>query len=109
MEHHKILKELNACATLCNICYYSCLQEEDSKSMSDCITLNRECAEICQLAASFFARGSGNTGLLLALCADMCLQCANECSKHTHEHCQKCAMACRTCYEMCRNYQVDLI
>mgnify|MGYP000589590815 CR=1 FL=1 len=101
MEHHKILKELNACAALCNICYYNCLAEEDVKMMSRCIQLDRDCADICLLTASYFARGSENVEKIVALCADICLQCAEECEKHHHDHCKKCAIACRTCYDMC--------
>jgi hypothetical protein len=108
MENHQILKELNACTTLCNICYSACLHEDDVKMMSRCIALDRECADICQLAASFFARESRNTMKLLSLCADICLQCAEECEKHTHEHCKKCAIVCRTCHEMCKQYYEDM-
>jgi hypothetical protein len=108
MENHQILKELNACATLCSICYSACLREEDVKMLSRCIRLDLECAEICQLSASFFARESGNTVKLLTLCADICLQCAEECEKHAHEHCKKCAIVCRTCHEMCKEYCEDM-
>ncbi len=105
MEDHHILKELNACATLCNICFHACLNEQDVTPMSKCIQLDRDCADICLLAASFFARQSPYTEAVIKLCADICLQCAEECRKHHHEHCQKCAMACQTCYEMCRDYK----
>jgi hypothetical protein len=108
METNKVLRELNACATLCNICYQECLKEEDVKMLAQCIQLDRDCADICQLAASYFARGSAHTEKLLRFCADICEQCAEECGKHSHDHCEKCAMACRTCAEMCRAYRADV-
>ena len=101
MEDHKILRELNACATLCNICFSACLNEEDVSIFARCIELDRECADICQLTASVFARDSENADKFLKLCAEICEACADECEKHEQEHCQKCAHVCRTCTEMC--------
>jgi hypothetical protein len=35
----------------CNTCYDACINEEDVKKMADYIRLDRECADICGLAA----------------------------------------------------------
>src|SRR5438132_1714842 len=101
MEDNKMLKELNACMTQCNVCYNACLHEKDVAMLIRCIELDRECAEICQLTASLFARGSVNIDKFLKLCAEICRLCAEECEKHMHDHCQKCAHICRSCSEMC--------
>jgi hypothetical protein len=106
MENNQILKELNACAALCNICYNACLNENDITLMARCIELNRECAEICQLSASVLARESENTDKFLMLCSEICESCAEECEKHAHEHCKKCAQVCRKCAEMCLTSQL---
>jgi hypothetical protein len=33
----------------------------------------------------------------------MCRSCAEECSKHNHDHCKACAEACLSCAEACRS------
>ena len=101
MENNQILKELNACAILCNICYTACLNEEDVSVMTRCIELNRECADLCQLTASLLIRDSEHINKFLHLCGEICEACAEECEKHEHEHCQRCAQVCRTSAEMC--------
>ena len=99
-----MLRELNACAALCNICYQACLYEEDVIAMRHCIELNRDCAEICLLAASLFARSAPGTDKILKLCAEICHDCARECKKHDHDHCRKAQHVCNTCAEMCMAY-----
>ena len=101
LEDHQILRELSACATLCNICYNACLNEKDVSMFARCIELDRECADLCLLTASVYARESENADKFLRLCAEICEACAAECAKHEHEHCQKCAHVCLTCAGMC--------
>ena len=103
--NHEILQELNTCATLCDVCYNGCLNEEDVSVMARCIELDRECADICRLTASLLARDSENSEKFLKLCADICDTCAEECKKHEHEHCKECARACEQCALLCRSYQ----
>jgi hypothetical protein len=101
MEHTEILRELNACVTLCNYCYSACLNEKEVSLFARCIELDRECAEICQLTASIVLRDSENANHFLSLCAIICEACAEECEKHDSEHCKKCAHVCRSCAAMC--------
>jgi hypothetical protein len=103
--NHEILQELNACVSVCNVCYNACLNEEDVSMMTRCIELDRECADICQLTASILSRDSENADKYLKLCADLCDICADECKKHTYEHCKECARACSSCAALCRTYQ----
>lgn len=95
---------LNECATACNHCLTSCLQEQDVQSMTGCIKLDRDCADICQLVSSFLARGSEHGKHLLKECIEICEKCAAECEKHAHhhDHCKQCAEACRKCVEACK-------
>ena len=108
MESHRITKELNACAILCDACYSGCLQEVDVKAMSNCIKLNRDCAEICRITASFISRDSENIDNFLMLCNEICNTCADECEKHDHDHCKKCAEACNTCAEACHAHHQQI-
>ena len=92
-----------ACATACDNCSAACLQEDDVKMMARCISLDRDCADICALTARFVARGSEHAQHLLGECAEICKACGDECAKHTHmQHCQECAEACRRCDQACR-------
>lgn len=104
MSHEQntaLLKALSDCAAECNHCFTACLEEENVKMMARCIKLDRDCADICNLTASFLARGSEHAGHLLQECADICNACAEECNKHDHDHCKKCAEACRACATAC--------
>ena len=91
------------CAAACDNCAASCLKEEKLDMMRDCIRLDMQCANICRLAAQFMALNSDSANKLCAICAEICQQCGDECSKHQHDHCQDCARACHHCAEACRN------
>lgn len=91
------------CAAACDFCSTACLQEEDPKMMARCIELDMECAAICRLAASSMARRSEFAEDICALCAEICEECGNECSKHSMDHCQACAQACMRCAQECRD------
>ncbi|MEW6468836.1 MAG: four-helix bundle copper-binding protein [Bacteroidota bacterium] len=103
MHNPVIYEQLNACAAACNACYASCLNEDDVAMMARCIELNRDCAEVCLLAASLVARDSENADNMLALCANLCTACAEECEKHSQDHCKRCAQVCRACAELCQS------
>ena len=88
------------------MCASSCLREEDVKAMARCIELDRDCADICSLAAVLMSRNSELAKEFCALCAKVCRACAEECEKHQMEHCQRCAEACRKCAEECERMAV---
>ena len=96
------IEACNACFVACNHCAASCLLESDVKMMAKCIALDMDCAAICSVAAGAMARGSTYAKAICALCAEICQACADECGKHTMDHCQQCAKACRNCAEECR-------
>lgn len=93
------------CQAMCNYCFDACLHEEDVKMMTKCIKLDKECAEICNLALSLLASNSSFTKEVLQLCITACTKCGEECKKHQNEHCQKCAKACEDCAEACKSYK----
>lgn len=93
----------SACAAACEQCATACLGEDDVALLARCIRLDRDCADLCRLAAAFMARNADHAPQLCALCADICQLCADECAGHDHmEHCRLCAEACRRCAEECR-------
>ncbi|MEL7586302.1 MAG: four-helix bundle copper-binding protein [Prolixibacteraceae bacterium] len=110
MSHEKFKSCIDACyacASACDHCASACLGEVDVRPMIKCIQLDRYCADICRLAASFMARVGGfddekYARELCGLCARICEDCGAECAMHQVDHCQACAEACRKCAEECR-------
>ncbi|WP_252315407.1 four-helix bundle copper-binding protein [Sinobaca sp. H24] len=102
MNHENLINALHECMTACNHCFDACLNEEDPGMMSECIRLDRECADICGYLEQAIARNSPFVKELAAVCATICEACGKECEKHDHDHCQECAKACFACAEACR-------
>jgi len=100
-NHEQLIRTLLDCALACEHCATSCLQEEDVKSMAQCIKLDRDCADICVQGARLLQRDSDIGHQYLLLCEEICRMCGDECSKHQMDHCQRCAAACRQCAEAC--------
>ena len=96
------IEACDACVTACENCSSACLEEPEVKLMARCIALDRDCADICCVAARFMARGSAYAMELCALCAEVCQACCDECKTHQNEHCQNCAEACQKCADACR-------
>ncbi|RKL66300.1 four-helix bundle copper-binding protein [Salipaludibacillus neizhouensis] len=101
-QYQTVIKTLHECMEACNHCYDACLKEDDIQMMSDCIRLDRECADICGYFEQALGRGTPFVSVLAGVCAQICEACGNECKKHDHDHCQKCAKACFECAEECR-------
>lgn len=89
------------CAVACDHCFGACLSEQQVQMMARCIQLDRECSEVCRLAACLMASGSESASAFCKVCADICRKCGEECAKHEAEHCQQCAKACMSCAEEC--------
>ena len=100
-QQSKLLEILAECAAACNNCLTACLAEQDVKNMMECIKLNMDCAQICQVTTSFISRNSDHAKHLMKECTEICNKCAEECAKHKATHCQECAEVCRKCAEAC--------
>ncbi len=100
-----LLAILAECVAACHNCSTACLDEKEVSMMANCIKLDMDCAQICELTAAFFSRGSNHTIHVMKECAEICTKCAEECGKHANmEHCKICAEACRKCAKACMNY-----
>ena len=97
------IEACNACADAGNHCAKACLFEQSREDLARCISLDVDCAEICQLAAAYMARNSELVGEMCSFCAEVCISCAEECEKHEMAHCLACAEACRRCARECFN------
>jgi hypothetical protein len=103
-NHKELIQKLLNCMLACEHCASACLQEEDVQMMTRCISLDRDCADICTQGARLLQRDSVIAHQYLVLCEEICRLCANECSKHNHDHCQQCAQACSICAEACHEH-----
>lgn len=100
----ELIESLEKCVTACNHCAASCLDEENVKAMADCIKLDLDCADVCQMTLKLLVRDNTSAITIVQFCSDICAECASECEKHEHDHCQQCAEACRNCEEKCKTY-----
>lgn len=91
-----------SCMKACEQCFTACLEEPDVQSRVHCISMLRDCADICSLASQFMSRGSMSANQICSLCASICESCAEHCNKFQDEHCKICADMCRKCAEECR-------
>lgn len=101
------IEACDTCAAACDRCVSACLSEPRVQSMAKCIRLNADCASLCRLTSAALARQSHFAPEFCVLCARICDECADECSRHAPEHCGTCSDACRRCAEACRAIEVQ--
>ncbi|MEO5983918.1 MAG: four-helix bundle copper-binding protein [Ferruginibacter sp.] len=99
-HHYKVcIEACLRCAAVCTHCAIT--SSKESGQMADCIQLSSECAVICYAAAELMSLGSSRVPEIAKLCAAICDECAEECNKHTKDHCLECAEACTKCADEC--------
>ena len=103
-KHDDLLTKLANCASACEMCLNSCLEEDNIQKLVSCIRSDRDCAKMCQVTAGFVASNSQFAPQVVELCEKIAVKCAEECEQHEHEHCRVCARACRECAEACRSF-----
>lgn len=98
------------CAAICNSCADACSAEE--MDMARCIRLCSDTSDICTATYRVASRRTDENRpvirAMLALCVKACETCAEECEKHDHAHCQRCARMCRECARDCKAAMEDL-
>ncbi|WP_027584170.1 four-helix bundle copper-binding protein [Bradyrhizobium sp. Ai1a-2] len=103
----RCIEQCYSCAQICTSCADACLAEDMVKSLTQCIRLNLDCADVCNITGRMATRQTGWDGemirRMLHTCTAACRLCADECQKHAgeHEHCRICADACRRCMQAC--------
>ena len=103
-NHHDLIQKILDCALICEMCSSACLDEKDVTMMSRCIELDRDCSDICFMAARLLQRDSEIAHAFLAICEEMCRLCATECNKHDIDHCKTCADICEKCADACHTH-----
>ncbi|HEY5463537.1 MAG TPA: four-helix bundle copper-binding protein [Hanamia sp.] len=97
-QYQKCIDACLACATICNHCAVSCLEEKEVPNLTKCIRLDLECAVVCRASAELMTLNSVHSSGICGLCTTICDACAEECEKHSAmEHCKECAESCQVC------------
>jgi hypothetical protein len=99
-----LIRYLQNCERVSDLCARECLKENGVSSMKNCIKLAWDCADFCNLATTILNRISDRKRFIIETCIEVCTECADECEKFDREYCQKCANACRLCVDHCRQF-----
>jgi hypothetical protein len=90
----RCIEECYSCAQTCTSCADACLAEEMVKELTQCVRLNLDCADVCNITGRIATRRTGSDDELirrmLVTCAAACRLCGDECERHAsrHEHCR---------------------
>src|SRR4051812_41359953 len=80
------IEECYSCAQTCTSCADACLAEEMVRELTQCIRLNLDCADICNVTGRIATRRTGSDEDLirrmLDVCANICRLCGDECRRH---------------------------
>ncbi|WP_218836314.1 four-helix bundle copper-binding protein [Halorarum salinum] len=88
-EMRLALHDFVQAAIVCEWCADQCIDE--GPGMEECIRLCRDVADLATLNVQFMARDSAFGQDLAETFASAAQECANECARHPHSHCQECA------------------
>lgn len=114
-EAHGCIVACAECSAVCTTCADACLAEPDSPHLAQCVRLNLDCADVCEITARLIARPSRRDEptleALLEACAAACRACAEECARHAGEmkHCRICEESCRRCADACDRMRAALV
>jgi hypothetical protein len=103
----RCVEECYSCAQTCTSCADACLGEDNVAALTQCIRLNLDCADVCNITGRIATRQTGSDQemirRMLDACAAACRLCAEECERHAamHAHCRICAESCRSCMSAC--------
>ena len=101
----RCIEECYSCAQTCTSCADVCLAEPKVGDLTQCIRMNLDCSDICNITGRIATRRTGSDEeiirRMLDACAAACRLCGEECQRHAsmHEHCrvytEACHVACR--------------
>jgi hypothetical protein len=102
----RCIEECYSCAQICTSCADACLAESEVRDLTQCIRLDLDCADICNITGRIATRRTGSDEevirRMLDVCAASCRLCGEECQRLARmEHCRICAEACKRCLQAC--------
>jgi hypothetical protein len=92
------------CQAVCSQTLIHCLRREgEGRPPTHGMEILIACDDLCGVTAGFLLRGSDFYVNLCALCAELCLRCAENCDLWApDERVHECAIVCRACAAHCR-------
>ena len=82
----RCIEECYSCAQTCTSCADACLSERMVQELTQCIRLDLDCADICNITGRIMTRRTGFDDevmrRMLSVCAAACRLCAEECQTH---------------------------
>src|SRR5206468_8389118 len=85
----RCIEECYSCAQTCTSCADACLSERMVQELTQCIRLDLDCADICNITGRILTRRTGSDDevmrRMLSVCAAACRLCAEECQRHAAE------------------------
>lgn len=106
-HHHHILKTLQECEVTCEHMITMIAKKPDINRRTRQLLLLRDCADICTFTAKYIARTSLFAKGLASLCATVCENCGNECSRFPDPESQHCATTCFNCARECKAFAMS--
>lgn len=103
----EVVDALINCSETCTACADACLSEGSVATLTRCISLNLDCADVCATTARVLSRNTDTdveiSRTLLKACVVACRESERECARHAehHGHCQICAETCLVCLDNC--------
>lgn len=93
-------------------CVDACLSVADAATMAECVRRDLDCAGVCGVTRSAMTRWRSwepfTVRALLEACIAATARSADECQRHEHEHCRRCAEQSRECEAMCRALAAEI-
>ncbi|RSK29290.1 four-helix bundle copper-binding protein [Bacillus sp. HMF5848] len=104
MFPNPLVNTIQHCAATCDHMITHLICHEDINCRRQQLLLLRDCADICNLTASFVARNSHFARMLAGVCANICEACGRECAQFPDYHSQHCSQVCLHCAKECRAF-----
>jgi hypothetical protein len=110
MDMQRCIEDCLACFRICTETLQHCLRKGGRHAEAAHIRLVQDCADICELSATFMLRRSDLHARTCAVCAEVCERCAEDCERlGDDEQMRRCAEACRRCAESCRQMSMAAV
>jgi hypothetical protein len=102
IDMQRCIDECLRCSELCVRAMEHWFELRGKRAGGSQIRTLSDCAAICQTNAGFMLRGSQFHTRTCAVCAEICHECARECTRVEDDAImQRCAEACRRCADSC--------
>ncbi|MES2980069.1 MAG: four-helix bundle copper-binding protein [Pseudomonadota bacterium] len=100
MDSQRCIEACTHCSQTClQMAMTHCLEEGGQHVEPEHFRLMMDCAEVCQTSARLQLSGSQFMEEFCALCAEICLSCADSCERVGNM--QACVEACQACARSC--------